>query len=645
MTPDTPRPPRRGSLGAKLAAVGVPFLLLGLLSTALSLWVSSQLNGGAASVNEAGRMRMQAYRLAWVASRDLPDDTRHALVRSLDDSLALLERGDPVRPLATPWDDKVRARYDAVRTAWSRLKLFHEGRTPAMNPQSLDTATADLVSAIDEFVSAIELHLARFTTILHLLQVGLLVAAALASGVLVVAGYHFVVEPITSLRRAVSQLQGGDLSARVEPRTGDELGELADGFNDMARQLQSSYTGLEQRVREKTAELQEKRERLQTLYDVSVLVARAPDLAALAEGFTRRVRAAARADAAALRWADDTRDHFVLLASDGLPDSITHEEHCIARGACHCGQVTVRSESRVIPIRPAAGGPAPHCAQMGWTSVVPVPIRAHDRLLGELDLFFHAEVTLPDTEHVLLEALTAHLASGMENLRLRALEREAAIAEERAFLARELHDSIAQSLAFLNIQAQLMRKAVADHDETRMAAVLAEIELGLRESHGDVRELLVHFRTRTNAEDMENALHTTLRKFEHQSGVTSTLTVHDDGLPLAPDVQVQALHIVQEALSNVRKHARAGHVWIDVWKKPAWRIEVRDDGDGFDQGDAADRGETHVGLRIMKERAERLGATLALTAAPGQGTKVILSLPEGSAGALPVANPALAAAS
>lgn len=639
MTSGPPTSRRRGSLGAKLATVGVPFLLLGLFTTALSLWVSSQLNGGAASVNEAGRMRMQAYRLAWVAARDVPEASRRGLVASLDDSLALLERGDTARPLATPWDDTVRARYDGVRAAWSRLKPLHAEGALAPDPAVLDHATAGLVDAIDAFVSAIELHLARFTTILHLLQVGLLVAAAIASGVLVVAGYHFVVEPITSLRRAVTRLQTGDLGARVEPRSGDELGELADGFNDMAHQLQASYSSLEQRVREKTAELQEKRERLQTLYDVSVLVAHAPDLATLADGFTRRVRHAAHADAAALRWADDARDQFVLLASDGLPEDMTRHEHCIPRGDCHCGQVTLASGTRMIPIRPGSPEPPPHCARLGWASIVSVPIRAQDRLLGELDLFFPAEVTLRDAEREALDALTAHLASGMENLRLRALQREAAIAEERAFLARELHDSIAQSLAFLNIQAQLMRKAMADRDQTRMAAVLEEIELGLKESHGDVRELLVHFRTRTNAEDMENALHTTLRKFEHQSGVTSTLTVHDDGLPLAPDVQVQALHIVQEALSNVRKHARAGHVWIDVWKKPAWRIEVRDDGDGFDRVQVAGRDETHVGLRIMRERADRLGATLDLAAAPGQGTTVVLRLPAGGAPGAPVPSP------
>ena len=79
------------------------------------------------------------------------------------------------------------------------------------------------------------------------------------------------------------------------------------------------------------------------------------------------------------------------------------------------------------------------------------------------------------------------------------------------------------------------------------------------------------------------------------------------GLPLAPDLQIQVLHIVQEALSNVRKHARAAQVWLDVQQQPQWRFEVRDDGIGFDADDDG-RDETHVGLRIMAERAERIGA-------------------------------------
>lgn len=629
----TPSP--RWTLGAKLAAVGLPFLLLGLLTTALTLWVSWQLDGGAASVNEAGRMRMQAYRLAWTSTLSAPVQPRAELVAALDESLLLLARGDPERPLFTPWDSDVRQRYAQVQALWRSLRQRHaepvDPDPPAQAAAAaaaaeLDRGTIELVRAIDGFVAAIEDHLVRFTTLLHLLQVGLLVAGTVAASVLVVVGYHFVLEPVAGLRRAVGRLQSGDLAVRVEPQSSDELGELAAGFNDMARQLQASYAELEQRVREKTAELLEQRERLQALYDISLLVARGGSLQALAEGFTARVRQAARADAAALRWADAGRDQFVLLAADGLPPAMVREEHCIRTDDCYCGRARPHDGARVIPIHALAPRGHGFCRDAGWASIVAVPIHAQGRLVGELDLFFHAEVQLSPPEHTLLETLTAHLASGMENLRLLALEREAAVAEERAFLARELHDSIAQSLAFLNIQAQLMRKAVAESDRERMQQVLGEIELGLRESHGDVRELLMHFRTRTNEQDLEHALQATLRKFEHQSGVASTLTVHDQGLPLAPDIQVQALHIVQEALSNVRKHAQASHVWLDVWKRPAWRLSVRDDGRGFAAGAAAMQAETHVGLRIMNERALRLGAALAVASTPGAGTTVTLSL-------------------
>jgi len=273
---------------------------------------------------------------------------------------------------------------------------------------------------------------------------------------------------------------------------------------------------------------------------------------------------------------------------------------------------------------------------------VSVPIRMQERLMGEVDLFFHARIDLPEAERSLLEALAAHLAGAMESLRLNSLELEAAVSQERVFLARELHDSIAQSLAFLKIQVQLMRDAIASGDADQVQHVLGEIDVGVRESYGDVRELLMHFRTRANTEDIAPALLTTLRKFEHQTGLKTALQMGDESMPLAPDVQIQVLHIVQEALSNVRKHAGAEQVWLDVQQRPQWRVEVRDDGVGFaSEAGAAD--ETHVGLRIMAERAERLGARFEVLSTPGRGTSVVLTLPPPRGAAAPVAAPAQAA--
>ena len=104
------------------------------------------------------------------------------------------------------------------------------------------------------------------------------------------------------------------------------------------------------------------------------------------------------------------------------------------------------------------------------------------------------------------------------------------------------------------------------------------------------------------------------------------LQMQGHGLPLSPELQIQVLHIVQEALSNVRKHARASRVWVDVQQQPVWRFEVRDDGIGFAH-EPDTLAETHVGLRIMRERAERIGATLEVISAVGRGTSVVLTLP------------------
>lgn len=624
------------SLGAKLALVGAPFLLLALLSTAATLWVSWQLDGGAAAVNEAGRMRMQSYRM----SLSIGTGETSALaeqVREFDQSLDTLRSGDPERPLFVPWDDTVRARFDTVEKDWAAFR----SRWIDTKPSSVRDLRADTVafsSHINAMVTAIESHMAHWTAMLHLLQMTMLAMAILGAAVVLFTGYLFVLEPVGQLKQAIDKIQLGDLGARVERVTSDEFGTLADGFNGMAEHLQSMYRHLERKVAEKTAQLEEKHERLESLYEVTALVAKATSLDELAQGFVKSITRIARADGVALRWSDQANQRYLMLAAHGLPNSMVDAELCLDKGDCHCGAAFPDTGLRVIPIQSMAQSSLQHCTRAGFETVVNIPVRLHERLMGEVDLFFHARVNPSPAERSLLEALSSHLAGAMENLRLNALEKEAAVSQERHLLARELHDSIAQSLAFLKIQVQLMRDAVQSGNSEEIKLVLEEIDAGVRESYGDVRELLIHFRTRTNTEDIEPALATTLRKFEHQSGMKAFLTMQGQGMPLSPDLQIQVLHIVQEALSNARKHARASQVWLDVQQQPAWRFEVRDDGVGFQpNNDQLD--ETHVGLRIMTERAQRIGADLDIISTPGHGSSIILTLPL-PAHPMPIASPA-----
>ncbi|OYU71843.1 MAG: histidine kinase, partial [Burkholderiales bacterium PBB5] len=516
------------------------------------------------------------------------------LVAQFDQSVSVLRTGDPARPLLVPHDAVSQQAFAAVQRDWSALKARWTAWPGPAADRSGQQADA-FVARIDTFVSAIEHHLSRLTAILNAVQfvmVALTIGSAIA---LLYSAYLFIFNPLSRLQAGLARVESGDLGARVDPGANDEFGALALGFNRMAETLQGLYQNLESKVQEKTEHLEAQRARLAALYESAAFVARAETLDALAQGIARQVRQVARADASAVRWSDESNRKYLLLAADCLPQAVVDEELCIPTGDCLCGQPQGQAMTRVIPIQP--DGPASrlgHCAREGFQTVISVPVR---------------------------------LAGAIEGLRAAARQRETAGAEERSFIARELHDSIAQSLAFLKIQLGMLRSGILSADAARIEKTLGELDAGVHESLGDVRELLVHFRTRTNSEDIAPALKTTLQKFEHQTGLATHLDIEGEGMPLPADVQVQVLHVVQEALSNVRKHAQAREVWVEVQQSPQWRVEVRDDGCGFDpEGTGPD--ETHVGLRIMRERAQNIGATVEVASVPGSGTCVVLKLPE-----------------
>jgi two-component system nitrate/nitrite sensor histidine kinase NarX len=309
----------RWGLGSKLAVVGTPFLLAALLSTAATLWVSGQLDGGAAAVNEAGRMRMQAYRMALVVASG-PAQELGALAQQFDESLLLLQSGDSERPLLMPWDDRVRTNFSAVQADWVEFKKqwLAEDAAGSASAVQLRNQTVGFAADIDTLVASIEAHMVRWTSILHLLQIGVLSLAMIGATVLIVTGYRFVLEPVQLLKQAIEKIQAGDWGARVERVTSDEFGTLADGFNGMAEHLQLMYRNLEAKVKEKTLELEEKRERLEALYEVTSMVAQATSLDALAQDFSQRLMRIARADGVAVRWSDQANQRLRNLVPSRL---------------------------------------------------------------------------------------------------------------------------------------------------------------------------------------------------------------------------------------------------------------------------------------------------------------------------------------
>ncbi|MBL8331126.1 MAG: type IV pili methyl-accepting chemotaxis transducer N-terminal domain-containing protein, partial [Rubrivivax sp.] len=312
--------PRSWSLSAKLGVIGAVLLAMAFASISLTLWVTWQLEGGAAAVNEAGRMRMQTWRLAQTLER-ADERQMSVLFAQFDRSIGVLRTGDPARPLFVSKDHASQDAFAVVQREWDALKAAWL-KSPAPGADRAAQQADAFVSRIDTFVSAIEKHLSGLTAILNAVQfvmVALTIASAIA---LLYSAYLFIFNPLSRLQAGLSRVEKGDLAARVVPGADDEFGSLAKGFNRMAETLQGLYQNLEAKVQEKTERLESQRARLEALYESAAFVARADTLESLAQGIARQVRQVARADASAVRWSDESNRKYLLLASDCLPQSV-----------------------------------------------------------------------------------------------------------------------------------------------------------------------------------------------------------------------------------------------------------------------------------------------------------------------------------
>ena len=214
--------PGMTSLARKFMRLGTGLLLVALVSIGLTLWVTWQLEGGAAAVNEAGRMRMQTWRLASVVQLGAPPPEVQRLVGQFDESLRLLRSGDASRPLFVPWDEQVRQRFVGVESLWlaQRQQWLSESRPTV--PASLQAAD-DLVHAIDGLVSTMEQHLSRLTAILNLFQFAMMALAIGAAVLMLYTGYQYVINPLSRLRQGLAQVEAKEFATRIEVDTSDEF--------------------------------------------------------------------------------------------------------------------------------------------------------------------------------------------------------------------------------------------------------------------------------------------------------------------------------------------------------------------------------------------------------------------------------------
>jgi signal transduction histidine kinase len=262
-------------------------------------------------------------------------------------------------------------------------------------------------------------------------------------------------------------------------------------------------------------------------------------------------------------------------------------------------------------------------------SLLAVPIVCKGPFKGNLYLAEKAggaAFTREDEASLIRFATTAALAIDNAHLHLRL--NDLAVAEERLRIAHEMHDGLAQVLAYVNTKAQAVKGFLTSGRTEEAARQLDQLAAAAREVYSDVRESIIGLRSASaSGRSVTDLLGDYVTTWQAHTGVDCRLKV--DGTPrLTQNAQLQVLRIVQESLANVRKHANATAVALTVEQTAAnLRLTIEDNGAGFKPGELGRSELPRFGLSTMRERAATLGGNFRLDSTPGSGTRITVELP------------------
>jgi two-component system nitrate/nitrite sensor histidine kinase NarX len=396
----------------------------------------------------------------------------------------------------------------------------------------------------------------------------------------------------------------------------DELGQFKRNFNNMVDKLHRAQAALEDRVREKTEQLVRSNRQLELLYKAVRQLSGQDFGHDTVHQVLVDLREALDATAVCLRGvAGDARLAQPAGRDDagaGSPTAL----HLGSTGSCShtdCGDCPMRSSANFFHgDRAAAEG-----------RLIVTPLTQGGAVHSYLTVKLRKE---PEPWQIALtRAVRRHIEVALDHAQRVEGRRRAAVDEERASIARELHDSLAQALTYVNVQIARLDRIDAVRQDAGAADIVREIRAGVADAYRQLRELITAFRARVENRSFRLGIEDTVRDCRRRLGIDIQVDDRSGTADLSADEQIQVLHIIREALANAAHHAQASAVRLALGDDPArgLRVRVEDDGRGLHAPVGASEG--HHGIAIMRERAARLGGQLDIGTREGGGTRVELS--------------------
>lgn len=427
------------------------------------------------------------------------------------------------------------------------------------------------------------------------------------------------------------RLSKGDLNARMKMRgrscpsrkIREQINAITDDYQALARVQQ-------QRLSRQERYIKEKKRHLSVLYEVASCINRAENLDDLLHRFLITLKDVVGAEAATVRLLDKNNS-MRLVASIGMqPEAIKLEETLPAPG-CLCGVALREGKLQVEP-------DVSRCAKTLGNQLfdtdkamemLAIPLQYRDRVLGVYNLFVEREKTSKlEEEHELLLSIGRHLGMAIEKAGNDEDIRTLSIMEERTRMAHELHDSLAQTLASLRFKVRLLDDTFNQGDEATMWQELESLENTIDEAYAELRSLITHFRAPLDGKGVVRVVERLSERFRQETGL-DVFFYHNWHLQdLDRETELEVVRIVQESLNNVRKHSQATTVRILMYSSEEGRcsILIEDDGIGLPDPIPEPNPTTgeHIGLGIMRERADKIGGEIQFESDSGEGTLIQL---------------------
>ena len=621
-------------LSSRLLRLALLWVILLIASVVYTLFLSKQMEITTEVMRRAGDIRAELYQVGYdlttVHSKNLTVDIQGVVWR-VDQTLnlAILDDGSTYRVMARDERiDKILSRIDETWRQSVKPLLLKWNETHSVGTSSRQEILAgldSLNSELDEWQNLTDAEVNRNIVVLRYTQVALGGLSILS--VIVVMWFLFasVLRPLNQLQAGIERLKAGDWKTRVHAEGTQEFSEISAGFNELATHLDDIYFNLESRVEEKTASLAEKNAHLTALYGLTAFLGEQHSVEEMLESFIARVLTLTGAPAAQVCFWNENRNQLESVLKKGLSESGTKECEKISEQFCQqifASPYPVRIEEPDQSVNLDA-------SHNRFILKVVYHIRYRQKNIGIFALFYRDKLSEDRALDMLLEKLGRHLGAAFKNMRGGGWDKQLGGAQQPKILANNLHDSIAQTLSFVNLQVQMLEGALKDQNSEQIDDGIKQIKAGVQECYDDVRELLLNFRTRVYKEELGELVQSVLQRFERQTNVKTHLNIQDDGMTLSSTQKLQVIFILQEALSNVRKHARARTVMVNIRNDDSrFEMTVMDDGIGIDPQLLSERKQSHVGLSIMRERAQKVNAQIEIESEIDQGTTVKLILPK-----------------